>query len=148
VLLFVGSGELEAELRAMTGGEIGRSVFFAPFQNQSEMPKVYACGDVLVLPSFGSGETWGLAVNEAMSLGKPVIVSSHVGCAEDLVIPGETGWVFPAGQVEALGQVLSAAASDPEALLAMGRRARKHIGGYSYERATEALIDALELSQR
>jgi glycosyltransferase involved in cell wall biosynthesis len=68
VLLFVGSGPLETELRKRAGAALGQSVFFAPFQNQTAMPKVYASGDLLVLPSHGRGETWGLAVNEAMNL--------------------------------------------------------------------------------
>lgn len=143
VLLFVGNGALERQLLEKAGSAIGVRVFFAPFQNQSEMPKVYAAGDVLVLPSFGNGETWGLAVNEAMNLAKPVIVSSHVGCAADLVIPGQTGWVFPAGDQEALRSSLEKAMSDPTRLREMGCRAREHVDGFSYDAAASALIEAL-----
>ena len=143
VLLFVGSGPLETALREAAGKELGRTVFFAPFQNQSAMPKVYAAGDLLVLPSHGRGETWGLAVNEAMNLGRPAIVSSHVGCGPDLILPGETGWIFPAGDVDALRQALVEALSDPARLKRMGARARSHIANYSYDRATKALCDVL-----
>ncbi|MES2922351.1 MAG: glycosyltransferase family 4 protein [Verrucomicrobiota bacterium] len=143
ILLFVGSGPLESALREAAGQENGRTVYFAPFQNQSAMPKVYATGDLLVLPSHGRGETWGLAVNEAMNLGRPAIVSSHVGCGSDLILPGETGWVFPAGDVDALRQTLAEALSDPARLKQMGERARTHIANYSYDRATAALCDVL-----
>src|SRR5262249_29208532 len=88
-LLLVGSGELQETLRN-EGGRLGH-VFFAPFQNQMQMPRTYAAADVVVLPSFGSGETWGLSINEAMCLARAVIVSRHVGCARDLVIPGRNG---------------------------------------------------------
>lgn len=139
-LLFVGSGALEGELRARAATNGTGRVFFAPFQNQSRMPLVYAAGDVLVLPSFGPSETWGLAVNEAMNLGRPVIVSSHVGCARDLVLPGRTGWVFEAGAPDALGRALRDVASLPrEVLRALGREASRHVEAYSFEAATAGL---------
>ncbi len=144
VLLFVGSGPLEAELRKRAGAALGRSVFFAPFQNQTAMPKVYAAGDVLVLPSYGRGETWGLAVNEAMIMGRPAIVSSHVGCGPDLLLSGETGWIFKAGDQDELKSVLTEALSDPVRLRTMGQRARAHMANYSYERATASLITVIK----
>lgn len=147
VLLFVGGGELESDLRRVAGDRTGQSIFFAPFQNQTQMPKVYLTGDLLVLPSFGEGETWGLAVNEAMNLGLPCVVSTHVGCGPDLVRQGDTGWVFQAGDVDALAAALSHAVDvGPECLAAMGDRARRHVEAYSYDAATTALLDALRLS--
>jgi glycosyltransferase involved in cell wall biosynthesis len=64
-----------------------------PFQNQSQMPVVYRLGDWVVLPS-AYGETWGLAVNEAMACGRPALVSDRVGCHPDLIRPGVNGQVF------------------------------------------------------
>jgi glycosyltransferase involved in cell wall biosynthesis len=144
VLLFVGSGPLEAELRKRAGADLGRSVFFAPFQNQTSMPMAYASGDLLVLPSHGRGETWGLAVNEAMNMGRPAIVSSHVGCGPDLILPGKTGWIFKAGDQDELKSVLAEALSDLVRLKAMGQQARDHIAKYSYERATDSLIAVIK----
>ncbi|MFM8471663.1 MAG: glycosyltransferase family 4 protein [Limisphaerales bacterium] len=66
-----------------------------PFQNQSRMPVTYRLGDVLVLPS-AYDETWGLAVNEALCCNRPVLVSDKVGCAPDVVVPGQNGEVFRA----------------------------------------------------
>ena len=68
-LLFVGAGEQENELRQAAAGQ--SRVFFAPFQNQSEMPRTYAACDLFVLPSFGAKETWGLAINEALCWKSP-----------------------------------------------------------------------------
>jgi glycosyltransferase involved in cell wall biosynthesis len=144
VLLFVGNGALEGELRRIAGDELGRRVFLAPFRNQSEMPTVYACADLLVLPSFGNGETWGLAVNEAMNLARPCLVSSHVGCGPDLVIDGETGWTFEAGDADALRAALSRAlATGPDARARMGRQAQARVAHYSYDVAAAALRDVL-----
>jgi glycosyltransferase involved in cell wall biosynthesis len=141
-LLFVGNGALEASLRREAGHV--PHVYFAPFQNQSQMPRTYAAGDVVVLPSFGAGETWGLCINEAQCLARPVIVSSHVGCAADLVEPGKTGFVFPAGNVAALADCLRQALSDRERLSELGRAGRERVARYSYEQATRGLVDALK----
>ena len=120
-----------------------KRVYFAPFQNQSQMPKVYAAGDIVVLPSYGRGETWGLAINEAMNLSRPAIVSSHVGCGPDLVIDNKTGWIFKAGDVKALKKAMKAALKDPDATKKMGARARKKMHNFSYQAAGDALVSAL-----
>lgn len=91
-LLFIGNGPLESELKARAKGL--NYVKFLPFQNQSEMPVVYRLGDVFCLPSQGPGETWGLAVNEALACGLPVLVSDKVGCAPDLVKSVKNGEWF------------------------------------------------------
>ena len=143
VLLFVGSGVLESALKQQAGTRLGRDVFFAGFQNQTTMPAVYASGDVLVLPSLAE-ETWGLCVNEAMNLGLPAIVSSYVGCAQDLVVSGETGWVFPAGDVRALSEILRRSLADVDRLHRMGEAARSRVSDYSFEAATAGLLLALD----
>ncbi len=138
-LLLIGGGDHEEELRR----EANEDVYFAPFQNQSQMPKVYATGNILVLPSYGRGETWGLAVNEAMNLSRPAIVSSHVGCGADLVLNDDTGWVFQAGKIEDLTQAMRQAAQDPKRTAQMGANARKHVSGFSYQAAGEAVVQAM-----
>lgn len=84
-LIYVGSGNLEHELRATTKG--AQNIHLVGFKNQSEMPIWYRVADTLCLPSKGPSETWGLAVNEAMACGCTAIVSDRVGCTEDLVAP-------------------------------------------------------------
>jgi|CXWL01.1.fsa_nt_gi glycosyltransferase involved in cell wall biosynthesis len=139
-LLFVGDGPLQPELRAAAAGV--PSVFFAPFQNQSSMPRVHAAANVLVLPS--ESETWGLVVNEAMCLGRPAIVSSHVGCAHELVLPNETGLVFPAGDVVALGEAIRTALDDEARLRSWGENAARRVREFGYRQATDGLVAALQ----
>jgi glycosyltransferase involved in cell wall biosynthesis len=91
VLIMVGAGELQGEINSLAAAD--PPLFrVLPFQNQTRMPIVYRLGDIFVLPS-ASGETWGLAVNEALACNRPVIVSDRVGCAAD-VIDSSCGWVF------------------------------------------------------
>ena len=59
---------------------------------------------------------------EAMALGRPVVSTTVAGIPE-LVTPGETGWLVPAGDVAALAQAITEVLSlAPEALAAMGKR--------------------------
>ena len=137
-LVFAGSGPLEGALRARSVP----NVHFVGFQNQSRMPTVYRLGDVLVLPSRGPGETWGLAVNEAMAAGRPAVVSDRVGCAPDLVLDGLTGLVVPAGDVPALRDALAALADDRARCARMGAAAAGHIAGWT----VDTLADSIEVA--
>ena len=76
-----------------------------PFQNQSRMPVVYRLGDWVVLPS--RNETWGLAVNEALACGRPVLVSDRVGCHADVIRPGLSGDIFRADDWQDFGRKLA-----------------------------------------
>lgn len=143
VLVFVGAGALENDLKRQAASLGAGRVIFQGFQNQCAMPSTYALADLVVLPSYGAGETWGLCINEAMNLARPVIVSSHVGCGPDLVIPGKTGWIVPAGDVSALRACLAEALADTQRLKVMGQKARARIDRYSYSEATAGLMAAL-----
>jgi glycosyltransferase involved in cell wall biosynthesis len=71
-------------------------------------------------------------------------VSDLVGCQRDLVLPGETGWVFPAGDAAALEAALRRALTTPPAELARLRRnVAARISGYTYEQTTQGLFAAL-----
>jgi glycosyltransferase involved in cell wall biosynthesis len=141
-LLFVGSGHLEEQLRQRSQGVA--HVYFAPFQNQTQMPRCYAAGDLVVLPS-DEYETWGLCINEAMCLGRPAIVSDRVGCGPDLVLPGRNGLIFPMGDVDALANCLREALRDPDRLRQWGQVSLQRIGDYTYARASAGLEAALQV---
>jgi glycosyltransferase involved in cell wall biosynthesis len=77
----------------------------------------------LVLPSFAEGLP--VVLMEAMALRRPVI-STYVAGIPELVAPGEHGWLVPAGDVEALAQVMQTCLdAPPEVLTRMGAAARK-----------------------
>ena len=128
-LLFCGTGPMETQLVESASGRA--DVHFLGFQNQSQMPVAYRLGAVVVLPSRGPGETWGLAVNEAMACGRPAVVSDRVGCAPDLIRP-DTGRVVPAEDPAALAAAL-ATVSSPESAGRAGAAARARIGAWTLD---------------
>ncbi|HEY0947728.1 MAG TPA: glycosyltransferase family 4 protein [Opitutaceae bacterium] len=145
-LVFVGDGDQKTALQARAAGAAPGTVHFLPFANQSEMPARYLLADLFVLPSSGIYETWGLAVNEAMHMGVPCLVSDRVGCQRDLVTDGETGWVFRADKRDALAErlrVALAALAVPETRIHIRAAVRTRVSGYSFERAAEGLRAAL-----
>lgn len=141
-VVFVGDGPERERLHRLAGGAPRGTVHFLPFANQSEMPARYLLADIFVLPSRGVYETWGLAVNEAMHMGVPCLVSDLVGCQQDLVTDGETGWVFRADDRAHLrAKLQEALAADRPALRpAIAARMR----GYTYEAAAAGLRRVLD----
>ena len=132
-LLFVGSGELGAGLRAACRvvydaeakaplvenlSDVGRDAgakphaSFTGFLNQTEISRAYVAADCLVLPSDHQ-ETWGLVVNEAMASGLACIVSDACGCGEDLIAPVNPALRFPLGRPEAIVTALLALIDNP-----------------------------------
>lgn len=92
LLSVVGTGEeADALRRRAEATGIADRVRFEGTLPAYAIPQRVAQADALVLPSRWDG--WGLVVNEALSMGVPVVVSNHCGAA-DLVAAGVNGWVF------------------------------------------------------
>lgn len=131
-LIMVGSGELLPEMESLVNQRGIKNVIFPGFANQGEIGRYYAIADVFVLCS-GVGETWGLAVNEAMNFGVSVVVSDCCGCAVDLVIDGKTGFVFKTGDVLDLTRALK------EGLQLQPMENAKVLERYSFKTITKTL---------
>lgn len=145
-LLFAGSGELTDVLKRRAA-ELRVPIHFTGFLNQTEMWKAYVPADAFVLPST-NGETWGLVTNEAMLFGLPVIVSDQVGCGPDLVIEGETGYVF-SGEAEGLADAMEKMLRNRDRVTHMGAAGRRLVlEKYSMPVATEGLKKALRAVRR
>lgn len=125
-LLFVGSGELGAELRSACDVRFDAEdqntkiskcqnvalppATFVGFLNQSEIARAYAVADVVVLPSE-AWETWGLVVNEATAAGLPTVVSDACGCSEDFSVRSTYTKIYPMGDIEALHRAIESVLS-------------------------------------
>ena len=117
------------------------NVCFTGFVNQSALPRYYGACDVFVLPS--GDEPWGLAINEAMCAGLPIVASSEIGCVPDLVRDGGKGVVFPAGNIAALADALRSLIADARAARTHGTGSRDIIARWSYAECEAGLSAAL-----
>ncbi|MHB1843362.1 MAG: glycosyltransferase family 4 protein [Deltaproteobacteria bacterium] len=138
--LIVGDGPLRSECEAFAHAQLPGRVTFAGFQNQTALPRMYAAADLLVLPS--GLEPWGLVVNEAMAAGLPVVASSAVGATADLVRPGETGQIFPVGDIPALARALDESCA-PDRLKALSRGAHARIARWSLRETADGIVRGL-----
>jgi glycosyltransferase involved in cell wall biosynthesis len=140
----VGSGEMSAELVDMAARLQLDNVHFHGFANQSALPQIYGAADVFVLPS--ENEPWGLAVNEAMCVGLPIVASAEVGCVADLIQPDVNGQTFTAGDVEGLANALHPILIDMDIRQRMGAASRAIISRWSYAECAAGLEAALARS--
>ena len=136
-LLFAGNGPLENSLKTQAG--TNPNIHFMDFQNQLYMPVLYQACDIFCLPSKGPGESWGLAVNEAMACVKAVLVSDKVGCAADLVTNGVNGAIFAHGDVNALCQSLENLTLSKTELKNYGIQSAKTINDWNFVKIAEAI---------
>jgi glycosyltransferase involved in cell wall biosynthesis len=137
-LVIAGSGSEESRLKALVAELKLSRVLFIGFVNQTSLPNQYAASDIFVLPAAGH-EQWGLAVNEAMAAGLPVIVSDQVGAAPDLIQDKGTGIVYPCGDIDALAHALQVLTQFPEVRKDMGNRASALIQAWDVHACADAI---------
>lgn len=125
-LTLVGDGELRPALEAAIAGHgLQDKVRITGWLAESAVKAELKAGHVMVMPSFAEGLP--VVIMEAMAEARPVIATAIAGVPE-LVIPGETGWIVPAGSIDELAAAMRAAADCPtERLDAMGAAGRTRV---------------------
>jgi colanic acid/amylovoran biosynthesis glycosyltransferase len=119
-LVLVGDGPLREEIeRLIERFALQGCVQITGFQSSQGVREELQAARALVLPSFAEGLP--VAIMEAMALGRPII-STHIAGIPELVEPGRTGWLVPAGALEPLVDAMAEAlTADPVELERMGR---------------------------
>ena len=107
-----------------------------------ELIALYVAADIFTLLS--RRETWGIVVNEAMASGLPLVLSSAVGAAGDLLHEGQNGFLVAPGNAPAAAAALSALAGDAPRRDAVGRRSRALVSDWGF---AKSLDDFCEFAQ-
>lgn len=121
-------GNIDLEIVGATGDSSSRKLFERESAGLNlrcapgDPIPAYQRAELFVFPTLEDGSPF--AVGEAMASGLPVIVTDCCGAA-DWVAPGESGWVVPGADSEALAKALEDARHRRKDLRAMGRRARE-----------------------
>ncbi len=136
--LFIGGGPLEEEMKRSAG----KNVKFAGFINQFDMPRMLSLCDVLVVSS--ARDAHPLAVTEVQSMGIPVVLSDRCGCAgpNDVFRDGESGIIYPCGNVEKLAEAIARLAHDRKMRVRMGERANELAELHSAQATADNFIQA------
>ena len=99
-LVLAGDGEMRAEVETLiTRYGLTRQIRITGWISGDQVRKEILASRGLVLPSFTEGLP--VVIMEAMALRRPVL-STYVAGIPELVRPGETGWLFPAGSIDGL----------------------------------------------
>jgi len=139
-LTIAGDGPLYGEI-ARRIAELGLTehVHLVGRVSYEELPALYASAGAFVLPSLA--EAWGLAVNEAMAAGLPLLVSKGVGCHLDLVQEGVNGHVFDPQNTGQLATLLNAVAT-PSKREAMAAASLRIIRDWDLDRFSSGMVEA------
>jgi glycosyltransferase involved in cell wall biosynthesis len=136
-LVIVGDGPQRSKLESLAR-QVYPSSEFVGTKHGAEAKPYFTEADLFVLPGTG-----GLAVQEAMSYGLPVIVAQGDGTQDDLVREGN-GWQIPPGDYGALVSVMKDALSDVTRLRRMGAESYRIISEeINIEKMVETFADVL-----
>ncbi|WP_164659677.1 glycosyltransferase [Tropicibacter sp. Alg240-R139] len=125
-LTLVGDGEMRGDLEhAVAQAGLGDMVRFTGWLDQDGVQAEIDAAHALVMPSFAEGLP--MVIMEAMAAARPVIATYIAGTPE-LVMEGQTGWLVPAGDDQALAKAIEELAATPiEDVLHMGEMGRKRV---------------------
>jgi glycosyltransferase involved in cell wall biosynthesis len=125
-LVLAGDGPLRGELETLIRRHgLAGQVRITGWISSAEVRRELLAARALVLPSFAEGLP--VVIMEAMALRRPVL-STYVAGIPELVRPGETGWLFPAGSIDSLAAAMrDCLARSPEELRAMGDAAHRRV---------------------
>jgi glycosyltransferase involved in cell wall biosynthesis len=146
-LIIIGDGPQRTRLEKLSIDMKLSNVIFLGFVSRDKIAPYYLVSDILVLPSFKTRthEEWGLVVNEAMSVGKPVIVTESVGCSYELVKNYVNGLIVPDKNTVALYKAIKMLLTDDELRYKMGKEAKKTIiNGFTYKQEVDDYLQIIK----
>ncbi len=109
-VVLVGDGNLRADLEKRARDlKVDGRVRFEGLVETGRIPEVLSAADLYATCSRTDSASLGLL--EAMAMGLPV-VASDIPANREWIADNQSGWLFPAGNAEALASVLNKAASD------------------------------------
>lgn len=144
-LVVVGDGPMRSTWEAEAQGlGVADRVHFVGEVGQEELPAYYHACDLFVLPADQRSEAFGAVLLEAMASGRPVI-STELGTGTSWVNRhGETGWVVPPADPEALGQAVRHLLEDEPLRWRLAEGARRR----AWEFDVQAMVDRVLMLYR
>jgi len=141
-LLVVGDGSQRDMLVKRAAGN--ENIVFIGKVNFPEIVKYYVMSDVFVLPS--KYEPWGLVVNEAMTMGLPLVLSSAVGSLPDLLKENVNGFSFESENTSSLLNSMSMIMKTD--LAEFGRKSRSEIENWGFEAYLRRFVEAISIIEK
>jgi len=117
-LFIVGKGPLQEMLMQLTDRlQLTGRVVFCGYVSEEELLQKYQQADILVLPSTDAGEAFGYVLIEAMAC-RTALISTELNTGTSYVnVDGETGFVVPPKDIDALSKAIRSITDDPDTLV-------------------------------
>ena len=140
-LVMVGNGPETQDLKARVDAGRIAGVHWPGAKMVDDLPAYYGLASAFILPS--TREPWGLAVNEALACGLPVLASDRCGCVPELVFPGINGAVFDPLDPQRMAHAMTHISNGGVDLAAMGEASRRIVANHTTQTWAEALGDCI-----
>lgn len=133
-------------LRSQAKATGDKGVMIKVFKD-SQKAQLFSMCDIFVLPSVtqtrSGPEVWGMALNEALSAGKPVVASTSVGGAYDMIVQGRNGYIVRERDSRMLGKALQKLLDSPR-LKEMGEYSKAlHTARFRLAHEVQGFNDAI-----
>jgi glycosyltransferase involved in cell wall biosynthesis len=147
VLVMAGDGPLRASLEMESRAlGVAENVRFLGFVPQSKLPGLYRSADLMVLPS--EYDACPTVVCEAMICGCPVVLSDEIRGRFELVRQGQTGFIYPCGDVDKLASILGKTLCDKASLERLSDAARARMETWSPRENIEGMVLAVRTAAK
>ena len=140
-LIFVGDGVLKKKMEDFLNFKNLKNVKIINFLNQNEIINFYNLAELFVMPS-DIGETWGLAVYEAINNQCAIIVSDVVGCHPE-VLDAEIGLTFNHRKIDELTNLLKLLTSDSKLREKFKQNSKKYSNKITLDKTTDRIVEVL-----
>ncbi len=139
-----GNGEVEKLKSLIEEKQLSGMVVFEGWADEEKKRHLFSLIDAFILPSYTEGVP--ISILEAMSYGLPIL-STKVGGIPEIVSDNENGFLFDAGDKEAMRKILIAGLEDSEKLSLMGKSASNYIENH-FPDAVSARLSSIYKQQK
>jgi glycosyltransferase involved in cell wall biosynthesis len=140
-MFLVGDGSQRAEIEKYKQEKGYSSIHLTGKVTQTEVGMYLAASDIYVIASDYDASP--KALNEAMNFGLPVIATSGISTAPELIAEGVNGYIYKAGDIDELGKCISEII-DNNCLNKMGDESLKIISENGFDRVIKGWLEAVE----
>jgi 1,2-diacylglycerol 3-alpha-glucosyltransferase len=142
VFVVVGDGPCRNDVeQAVTARGLGDAFRFTGWVDHDRVPDFINAADIVAMPS--AAEAQALVYLETAACER-TLIASDIAAAQEVVVDGETGLLFPTGDVPELAATILLAARDPDLRTRLGREARRSVARHSLDRVVGAYAELFE----
>ena len=141
--VYIVGGNATEEYKKLAIESENQNIHFIEFLEKKDLLEYYKAADIFVLPT--REDIWGLVVNEAMSMGLPVISTKQCLAALELVSEGKNGWIYDANDWKKLAEIITEAFSKETVLEKMQYESLSTIKRYTIENMAIQHIQIMDI---